>query len=211
MQVKNPPGARSPLTTGPDIEAPGKVFAQPFYLVFKKVSTQEVTWIKVETLGGLKNVTKQIAEGNLTPVNASATLDRQLWGLLAEYTGFLRSSKPAGHFNAGIQPLGSEFGSLGEDLTELFGGFDTALTGLNEIRRNVVGNLEGAEPTTEFPFACHGPQVAAGAPLVQGDFPTPEGEEVLEDLFAATDPEDLGPDALKPTDQSEPESPTDSD
>jgi hypothetical protein len=125
-----------------------KVFATPFRLVFKNTETNAVTWIEVESLDGLKTVIERVGSGKLVPVNCVATLDRQLWGLLAEHVGFLRYAGPASDFSAGIQPAGAEVSQLADDMTTLFGGFDGALEGLSEMRNAVLKDVLPSEPVT---------------------------------------------------------------
>lgn len=151
-----------------------KVFATPFRLVFKRTSDQALTWIEVETLNGLKNVIDRVSGGELVPVNAYATLDRQLWGLLAERVGFLRFEGPAVNgFNAGIQPLGSEQSEFAEDMSELFGGFEPAIEAISEMRKRVLEELEAPEQL--------GRVTSAGGSFLKSDGVnlTPEGEEEL--------------------------------
>lgn len=141
-----------------------KVFAKPFRLVFTCHSNGNevvpdgqgippggsyMTWIKVKSLAGLENVASRVATGELTPVNAWATLDRQLWGLLAEHTGFLRYHGPESEGSAGIQPLGVEQAELCNDMSELFGGFEPAIAALSEMRKQIVDELEAKEPVVE--------------------------------------------------------------
>lgn len=174
-----------PKTIGPlpSLQAPGdgaeclagkrKVFVEPFRLVFKRTEDQALTWVEVKTLDGLKNVIDRISAGKLVPVNAYATLDRQLWGLLAERVGFLRFKGPQiTEFSAGIQPLGSEQSQFAEDMSELFGGFEPAIAAITEMRGRVLGEMEAQEP------------VKSGSPVgtflkPDGVNLTPEGESEL--------------------------------
>ena len=119
-----------------------KVFSKPFDLVFMKPELQEATWIRVETLAGLKNVIERVATGELVPVNASSTLDRQLWGLLAEHVGFLRYKGPAGNLHDGIQPVGPEQAALVGDMSELFGGFEPAIKAIAAMREQHIESLK---------------------------------------------------------------------
>lgn len=143
------PGPRREISTLPGSEAPQgkrKIFARPFRLCFLKTETQEITWVKVVTLGGLETVAQRIAEGIYTPVNAWATLDRQLWGLLAEHCGFLRYEGPGGELDAGIRPLGTGINSLTHDLSELCGGFDPAISVLAQMRETVMRDMDARQP-----------------------------------------------------------------
>ena len=141
-----PPGVITPPrnpTASQSIPPIGvKVFSKPFDLVFLKPELQTVTWIKVETLGGLKNVTERVAKGELVPVNSWSTLDRQLWGLLAEHVGFLRYKGPAGNLHDGIQPVGPEQAALVGDMTELFGGFGPAIEAIAAMREQHIESLK---------------------------------------------------------------------
>ena len=148
-----------------------KIFASPFSLVFKRTKDQALTWIKVKSLRGLKNVIDRVSKGDLVPVNAHSTLDRQLWGLLAERVGFLRFGGPhVNEFNAGIQPLGSEQSEFAEDMSELFGGFEPAIEAITEMRSRVLNELEASEPTKVE---------GEGFLKEDGVNLTPEGEEEL--------------------------------
>ncbi|MHA2067855.1 MAG: hypothetical protein ACXABY_26120 [Candidatus Thorarchaeota archaeon] len=158
---------------------PKKIFARPFRLVFTRHPQEEddtqkdsyVTWIEVKSLSGLENVAKRVSTGELTPVNAWATLDRQLWGLLAEHSGFLRYDGPTSEGSAGIQPLGVEQGQLHDDMTELFGGFEPAIAALSEMRNQIVEDLEKTLPTDE----------SNNSELLKDDGVnlTPAGEEII--------------------------------
>ena len=164
-----PPGPRGPLSYSSEEFPPigkRKVFAKPFRLVFKRVKDQAITWIEVKTADGLKTVIDRIAKAELVPVNACATLDLQLWALLAEHVGFLRYSGPGGYLNAGLEPLGAEQADLVGDMTELFGGFDTALAALSEMRDGAVKDWEKS---------VEGPSYLK----VDGVNLTPEGEKEL--------------------------------
>lgn len=119
---------------------PRKVFVKPFRLVFKKTETQEITWIEVASLDGLRTVADRIANGDLVPIDGFSTLDRQLWGHLAEHVGFLRVEDKSGEFSAGIQPMGPQ-GQLADDMSEIFGGVEPALQALSDIRDRTLKNL----------------------------------------------------------------------
>jgi len=114
-----------------------KVFATPFRLIFVKTDTQDIRWIEVKTLDGLKTVVERIAKSELTPTNAFNTLDRQLWGHLAEYCGFLRTEIP-GAVSRGIQPIGAEQAQLVEDMEEIFGDTAGAFKALSEMRKSMI-------------------------------------------------------------------------
>lgn len=154
---------------------PTKVFAKPFRVVFKKTEDQTVTWLEIKTLAGLRKVCAMLADGNLVPVDAYATLDRQLWGHLAEHCGFLRyEGKSKNDFSAGIQPAGEAFGELADDLSVLFGGQDKVLSGLATIRDSVLRDIEANSPYQED--GDHTYVKEDGVNL------TPEGEQALADL-----------------------------
>ena len=121
-----------------------KVFVSTFRLVFKRTEDQAITWIEVKSLDGLKTVVGRLGRGEIVPVNASATLNLQLWALLAEHVGFLSFAKPKGDLNAGIQPLGAEQADLVGDMTELFGGFEPALQALSAMRNEAVQSAKDA-------------------------------------------------------------------
>lgn len=127
-----------------------KVFARPFRLVFKRTEDQAVTWIEVKSVDGLKTVVDRLGKAELVPVNAHATLSLQLWGLLAEYTGFLRYAGPSDISNAGIQPLGSEQGQLLDDMSALFGGFEPAIEALSAMRGNSLRAHEDSQSSPTY-------------------------------------------------------------
>ena len=122
-----------------------KVFTKSFRLVFRRVEDQATTWIEVESLYGLKNVISRIGDGELVPINPVATLDRQLWGLLAEHVGFLRYEGPTGYMHDGVQPVGAETAALADDLSALFGGVSDGFTALGEMRDSVVDAQKSVE------------------------------------------------------------------
>ena len=170
------PGATStlPVNSAFECNSPftGKVFASPFRLVFKRVEDQALTWIEVKTLDGLKHVIDRISKGELVPVNAYSTLDRQLWGLLAERVGFLRFAGPViDEFNAGVQPLGTAQSELGKDMSELFGGFEPAIEAISAMRKKAIEEAKPAGPVYEHQFV-----------KTDGVNLTPEGEEELAKL-----------------------------
>lgn len=167
-------------------EFPKKVFAKSFRLVFTCHSRGKelapdgqgipsdgsyITWIKVKSLAGLENVANRVANGELAPVNAWATLDRQLWGLLAEHTGFLRYAGPEDDASSGLQPLGVEQAQLCGDMSELFGGFEPAIAALSEMRRQIVDELEAKEPIVK--------QAQSEFLKDDGINLTPEGEAII--------------------------------
>jgi hypothetical protein len=106
---------------------PQKVFAQPFRLALKK--NDVVTWIEVRSLAGLRNVTEKLTTGELTEIDRFSSLELQLWGHLAEHTGFLRVKGSTSALAAGIQPLGEEAVALAEDLSAIMGGDDVEALG----------------------------------------------------------------------------------
>jgi len=152
-----------------------KVFAKPVRLVFKKIENQEVTWIEISTLRGLKEVIQRLAGGVLVPLNAASTLQMQLWAHLAEHVGFLRFNGPSDEFSAGIQPLGAEQGQLINDMKEIFGGIDPGLAALSNIRDQVMRDIEARQPVEP---------AGSGGQYVKSDGVnlTPEGEVALADL-----------------------------
>lgn len=171
LQAKALPPYEQPLKDRPC----RKVFATPFRLVFKNTESDAVTWIKVESLDGLKTVIERVASGKLMPVNAVATLDRQLWGLLAEHVGFLRHAGPTSGFSAGIQPAGADVSELAEDMSTLFGGFEGALEGLSSMRNAVIKKMTPVDTNSLL--------------KEDGVNLTEEGEDFLEELVDATESE----------------------
>jgi hypothetical protein len=116
---------------------PKKVFAQPFRLAFKK--DEDVTWVEVESLAGLRSVTEKLATGELTEIDQFSSLMMQLWGHLAEHTGFLRVKGSPSALAAGIQPLGEEAVALAEDLSAIMGGDDVSALGTLGDMKDLLG------------------------------------------------------------------------
>lgn len=125
-----------------------KVFAKPFRVIFKKTKTQQITGIEVTSLEGLKKIADKIAAGELTPIDSMSTLDRQLWGHLAEYVGFLRYDVKVGEFGSGIQPIGGPKSQLVDEMKEIFGGLDPGLEALNKMRDQLSKSRASLEPVT---------------------------------------------------------------
>lgn len=129
--IEQMPGSISSLVNpepwGEQHLLPQKVFAQPFRLALKK--NDVVTWIEVRSLAGLRNVTEKLTTGELTEIDRFSSLELQLWGHLAEHTGFLRVKGSTSALAAGIQPLGEEAVALAEDLSAIMGGDDVEALG----------------------------------------------------------------------------------
>jgi hypothetical protein len=151
------------FSSEPEVKAPGqvhppKVFAQPFRLAFKHEEDEAVaSWIEVRSLSGLRGVFEKLASGELEEINRFCTVEMQLWGHLAEHTGFLRTRGATSMLSAGIQPAGEGLAPLTEDLSELMGGDDiTALQVLDAMRANIktrnmdTGPIEHERATYEF-------------------------------------------------------------
>ena len=178
--IEQPPGPVRALSGGPDTETPKKVFAKKFRLVFNKTDDQSTTWIEVESLTGLKRVIERVSKGELTPINANATLNLQLWGHLAEYVGFMRVES-RGEFTTGIVPLGEEQGALANDMTELFGGAGPAFEALTEMRNQLAKELDARQPVEPTHIVSNKILKSDGVNF------TPEGEDALIKLFQETD------------------------
>lgn len=174
-----------------------KIFAKPFRIVMKKTADQTVTWIEVQSLEGLRTVCNRISTGELIPVDSFSTLDRQLWGHLAEHVGFLRYEGPADEFSAGIQPAGESFGSLMGDLTELFGSSTDVLSALSEMRDQLRRESENTAPHVES--GEFGKYVKP-----DGVNLTPDGERILADVVGATEIDLEADNAAVLMNQSEP-------
>ncbi|MCI0562789.1 MAG: hypothetical protein MN733_30270 [Nitrososphaera sp.] len=176
---------------------PKKVFAKPFRLVFKKTKTQEITGIEVSSLEGLRTITDKIAAGELTPVNSFSTLDRQLWGILAEYVGFLRYDVSHGEFGEGIQPIGAHRSQLVEEMKEFFGGLDPGLEALNAMRRQISKSLADKQPVDQ----CFHDNVFLKE---DGVNLTEEGEAALADIVGISNTEIVADVANALTAETEP-------
>lgn len=111
-----------------------KVFVAPFRLALRRKDGETVL-MRVETLAGLKKVMAAYEAGDYLPGDGGMTLDRQLWGLLAEHVGFLRTpSISDGEMAAGLEPLGEQ-GALVDDMTAIMGSVESGLDNLAVLRR----------------------------------------------------------------------------
>jgi len=131
-----------------------KVFATPFRVVFKRPEDQSIVWLEVSSLDQLNGVATNVAGGALQPINAMGTLDRQLWGHLAEYVGFLRNGGGS-QFATGVAPFGAEKAELADDMAEIFGGVDPGFKALTDLRTQMMAQQEAMqpiEPTTTNDF-----------------------------------------------------------
>ena len=124
---------------------PKKVFATPFKVVFKRPEDQSIVWLEVSSLDQLNGVASRVAGGVLHPINEMGTLDRQLWGHLAEYTGFLRTGGGS-QFATGVAPFGAEKAELADDMAEIFGGVDPGLKALTDLRAQMMASQEARQP-----------------------------------------------------------------
>ena len=142
---------------------PPKMFAHPFRLVFKRHRTEaeknlgkaesDVSWIEVRSLGGLRNVVAKLDSGELEEIDRFSSMEMQLWGLLAEHSGFLRLQGSASTLAAGIQPLGEESAALAEDLASIMGGSDAdALNVLNEMQKTLKDKPIDRTPMEQVPL-----------------------------------------------------------
>ena len=134
---------------------PPKVFAQPFRLAFKRGdSTDTATWVEVRSLDGLRKVFGKVAKGELVEIDRAASVEMQLWGHLAEHSGFLRTQHSASMLDAGIQPLGSGLAPLTEDLSALLGGDEvSALRTLDRMKTALKTRADEMEPIGQVPSA----------------------------------------------------------
>jgi hypothetical protein len=99
-----------------------KLFNKPFRMVFEVTGTEQVTWIEVESLSGLRHVADRLDKGEIREIDQYTSLEMQLWGHLAEYVGFLREpAQIESPLSAGIQPLGAEVGELTNDMSRYVG------------------------------------------------------------------------------------------
>ena len=134
---------------------PPKIFAHPFRLALKK--GKDVTWLEVRSLKGLRNVFDKLESGELEEVSRFASVEMQLWGLMAEHSGFMRIAGNGSTLAAGIQPLGEEPAALADDLASIMGGTDVdALKVLGDMRNTLKKKpidrtpMEQEELTHEF-------------------------------------------------------------
>jgi len=170
---------------------PTKVFAHFFRLAFKK--NEDAVWVEVRTLDGLRNVARKLETGELQEIDRFTTLEMQLWGLMAEHSGFLRAQGSPSALAAGIMPLGAGAASLTHDLAAILGGDDVeAINELSTMQRIARGakNLVSTDPS-EPVESEHKFVKADGVNL------TTEGEDALRDLVLGST---FGPDgtAKKP-------------
>ena len=117
---------------------PSKVFAKPFTLIFSDPEGRSV-WIKVSNLNGLKNVQASLLRGEIQEIPESPLM-LQLWGLLAEHSGFMRTEMTASPAGAGIMPLGEGVAKLHDEFTDLMGGDpEEAIKQMNVMGRLAEG------------------------------------------------------------------------
>ena len=156
---------------------PPKVFAQPFRLAFKNEGCAEVaSWIEIRSLEGLRRIFDRVESGELEELGRFATVEMQLWGHLAEHSGFLRAQGNASTLSAGIQPLGEGLAPLAEDLSALMGGDDmTALAMLGDMKKTL-----GSRPCSDGPMEQ--PPVTHEFVKPDGVNLTENGEDALRDL-----------------------------
>jgi hypothetical protein len=181
-----------------------KKFAKPFRIVMKRVADQTVVWFEVESLLGLRKICDMVAAGNLIPVDHFATLDRQLWGHLAEHVGFLRAGPDDDMFSAGLQPLGAPFSKLASDLSTIMGVENAteclvALSEISEISSNIskapsywMGGSKSADSS-----AGTGPKC-----VDENGILTQSGEAVASQLVASSESAPPEPDATTSDDAS---------
>ena len=136
---------------------PPKIFAQPFRLALKKGSTNDVTWLEVRSLQGLRNVFEKIEQGELTEIDRFSSVEMQLWGLMAEHAGFLRVRGSVSALAAGIQPLGDQAAALAEDLAMFTGGDDIAALGVlssmqKTLKQRPLDNTPMSQPEVTHEF-----------------------------------------------------------
>jgi len=147
------PAQQAMMASEPHLNAPraSKSFAHGFRLVFLDDEDNEVM-IEVKTLDGLRAVMQRLQKKTLHETEGN-TLELQLWGILAEHSGFLRSGGGTPLFStgpeAGIVPLGEGRAALLTD--PIFGGTDDAAERINEMRALVKGEqLEHRRKTTDM-------------------------------------------------------------
>ncbi len=159
---------------------PMKSFAEPFRLIFEKPSG-EVSNIEVRSLGGLRSVTERLEKGEIREMNRFATLEMQLWGLLAERVGFLQRGAPQAGLSAGIMPLGPQATGFAEDMAPLFGGEINALNALADMTKKAQEARELVDPS-----ARPVPEPSEHK-FVKGDCVnlTPDGEKALASIVGA--------------------------
>jgi len=182
---------------------PPKMFAQPFRLVFKRHRTEvekklgktsaDVSWIEIRSLGGLRNVVEKIEKGELEEIDRFSSLEMQLWGHLAEHSGFLRVQGSASTLAAGIQPLGEEPAALAEDFASIMGGTDVdALNILSEMKETLKGKPIDRTPMEQQP-------VTNEFVKPDGVNYTPAGEDALRQLILGNKNPTLCPPGEKAT------------
>lgn len=170
---------------------PPKIFAQPFRLALKKGDSDDVTWIEVRSLAGLRGVFEKIEKGELTEIDRFSSVEMQLWGHMAEHSGFLRVQGSASSLAAGIQPLGDQAGALADDFASLMGGSDVDALNLLGAMQNTLKSrpldrtpMGQPEVTHEFVKPDGVNLTAAGEnallDLVYGDLPTASRQDSSE-------------------------------
>jgi hypothetical protein len=155
---------------------PPKVFVQPFRLALKKGESDDVTWIEVRSLQGLRNIFEKIEKGTLTEIDRFSSVEMQLWGLMAEHSGFLRYQGSDSSFAAGIQPTGEQTAALADDLSIFTGGDEIAAL-------EVLGSIQSTlrkRPFDNTPMTVE--ESAHEFVKPDGVNLTEKGEDVLQDL-----------------------------
>lgn len=155
---------------------PPKIFAQPFRLALKRGESDDVTWIEVRSLAGLRSVFEKIEKGELTEIDRFSSVEMQLWGLVAEHGGFLRVQGSASSLAAGIQPLGDQAGALADDFASLMGGSDVDALKLLGAMQNTLKSKPLDRTPMEQPEVTHEFVKPDGVNLTEA------GEDALLDL-----------------------------
>lgn len=142
-----------------------KVFTKPFTLFFKKVATEQTAWIKINDLDGLKQVVAWLEDGTLEEMDRLSTLEMQLWGHLAEHSGFLRLRESLSPAAQGLMVLGNSLPALHDEFTDLFGsGAIDVLAKSNDLAQ-LAGKIQRGETAiTDIP-----PPKKHNPPLMRGD------------------------------------------
>jgi hypothetical protein len=162
---------------------PPKIFAHPFRLTLENAEGAHV-FVEVRSLAGLKHVFKRIADGELFELPGIASVQMQLWGLLAEHSGFMRPEGLHGFLGAGIEPLGTEAGALSSEMSA----FDPTDDGI-KLMNEVVGlaqraRIRGPEGIGLSPSGSGSPPAEVENPMLDGAKLSTEGERLVEDLVA---------------------------
>lgn len=129
------PGPSGSLTTPAPVTGRvvvNKTFAKPFRVILTD-SEERTRVFEVRSLAGLRSLFDRIEREELREISKFASVQMQLWGFLAEHSGFMQATQPR-TMEAGLGVLGPS-AALVDDMADLFGGVDAGVEVLRDARR----------------------------------------------------------------------------